>query len=188
MPPSPPLVDDGPLQRALDFTVDVRAPRGRGAGVLWSDGRHVVTCSHVAADNEIEITLPGREAPIASRLVRRRAESDLALLELAEPVARPPVEPRLEPLRPGEVLFAVGNPWGEHGALTAGVAFAAPTPGGWVVADLRVAPGNSGGPLVDSRGRLVGVVSLWSGGAAVAVPVSEVMVLVGNACAASRFI
>jgi serine protease Do len=78
-------------------------------------------------------------------------------------------------LRVGELVFAVGHPLGVRGALTAGVVHAigpaetAASPR-WVQADIRLSPGNSGGPLADAQGRVIGVNSLIAGGLALAVP------------------
>jgi serine protease Do len=78
-------------------------------------------------------------------------------------------------LRVGELVFAVGNPLGVSGALTAGIVhtmglteMADGRP--WVQADIRLAPGNSGGPLADAQGRVIGINSMIVGGLALAVP------------------
>ena len=82
-------------------------------------------------------------------------------------------------IRPGELVFAVGNPLGIAGALTTGIIQAhGPADGRhsphWVQADVRIAPGNSGGPLADARGRVIGINSMIAGGLALAVPSNAV--------------
>jgi serine protease Do len=83
-------------------------------------------------------------------------------------------------LRPGEVVIAVGNPMGFIGALATGVVHALGALRGlgrrtWVQAAVRLAPGNSGGPLADARGRVVGLnTMIVSGGLALAVPSNTV--------------
>jgi serine protease Do len=74
-------------------------------------------------------------------------------------------------LRVGELVLAVGHPFGLARALSAGLVHA--VDGRVIQADLRLAPGNSGGPLADARGRVVGLNAMIVGGLAVAVP-SEV--------------
>ena len=69
---------------------------------------------------------------------------------------------------PGELAVAVGNPLGLVGALTAGLVQRCNAR--WVVADVRLAPGNSGGPLADGAGRAIGINSMVAGGLALAVP------------------
>ena len=81
-------------------------------------------------------------------------------------------------LRVGAVVVALGHPLGLRRTLTAGIVHAvAPTPPDrrrWIHADLRLAPGNSGGPLADTEGRVVGINTLIAGGLALAIPVNEV--------------
>ena len=79
-------------------------------------------------------------------------------------------------LRAGELVIAVGNPLGFIGALTTGVVHGlGPIRGlstqGWVQASIRLAPGNSGGPLADARGRVIGINTMVvSGGLGLAIP------------------
>jgi serine protease Do len=83
-------------------------------------------------------------------------------------------------LRPGELVLAVGNPLGFIGALTTGVVHAqGPLRGlgrqSWVQAAVRLAPGNSGGPLADAQGRVIGINTMVvSGGLALAIPSNAV--------------
>src|SRR4029077_6393455 len=82
-------------------------------------------------------------------------------------------------LRPGELVIAIGNPLGFMGALTAGVIHAVgPLPGlgprKWIQAGVRLAPGNSGGPLADASGNVVGVNTMVAGRLGLAVPSNEV--------------
>src|SRR5581483_6524418 len=82
-------------------------------------------------------------------------------------------------LRPGELVIAIGNPLGFIGALTAGVVHAVgPLPGlgprKWIQAGVRLAPGNSGGPLADASGTVVGVNTMVAGRLGLAVPSNEV--------------
>ncbi|HUQ80412.1 MAG TPA: trypsin-like peptidase domain-containing protein, partial [Gemmatimonadaceae bacterium] len=81
-------------------------------------------------------------------------------------------------LRTGDLVLALGNPLGITGALALGVVHAVERRRGaprWLRADIRLAPGNSGGPLADARGRVVGVNTLIANGLGVAVPVTTVL-------------
>lgn len=73
-------------------------------------------------------------------------------------------------LRAGEIVVAVGNPLGLVGAVTLGIVHSGAAPQRWVAADVRLAPGNSGGPLADVNGRVIGINSMIAGGLALAVP------------------
>ncbi|HXI98786.1 MAG TPA: trypsin-like peptidase domain-containing protein, partial [Gemmatimonadaceae bacterium] len=88
-------------------------------------------------------------------------------------------------LRPGELVFAHGHPLGIRDALAMGVLHAVTRDrdksARWIVADVRLAPGNSGGPLVDAEGRLVGINSMVVNGLGVAVPASLVQRFVERA-------
>src|SRR4029450_8978197 len=80
-------------------------------------------------------------------------------------------------LRTGDLVVALGHPWGITGAIALGIVHVVETRRGaprWIRADIRLAPGNSGGPLADARGRVVGVNTLIAGGLGVAVPTTTV--------------
>jgi len=89
-------------------------------------------------------------------------------------------------LRPGELLFAYGHPLGVSHALAMGALHGVirdkrtgdPR---FIAADIRLAPGNSGGPLVDAEGRLVGVNSMIVGGLGVAIPADVAQAFVARA-------
>jgi serine protease Do len=76
--------------------------------------------------------------------------------------------------------MAVGNPFGFIGALTTGVVHSTPNRKQWVAADVRLAPGNSGGPLADARGRVIGINTMIAGGLALAVPSNAVDVFLAR--------
>ncbi|HLJ47146.1 MAG TPA: trypsin-like peptidase domain-containing protein, partial [Bryobacteraceae bacterium] len=127
--------------------------QGSGSGIIWTSDGTVITNAHVARDRTMQVELwDGRSFPaeVASRDDRR----DLAKLKL-KTFGLPAVQTRdSASLRPGELVVAVGNPLGFIGALTTGVVHAlGPVQGlgrkSWVQAAIRLAPGNSGGPLAD---------------------------------------
>src|SRR5207245_9549527 len=83
-------------------------------------------------------------------------------------------------LRPGKLAIAIGNPMGFVGALTTGVlhAIGPLRPVGsqtWVQASVRRAPGNSGGPLADARGHVIGISTMVAGRLALAIPSNAVL-------------
>jgi serine protease Do len=75
-------------------------------------------------------------------------------------------------LVPGELVIAAGHPHGIAGAVTAGIVHRCNAR--WVMADVRLAPGNSGGPLADATGHVVGINSMIARGLALAVPSAAV--------------
>jgi serine protease Do len=159
-------------------TVQVSVGRGgEGSGVVWRKDGVIVTNAHVARGSGAEIRLwDGRT--LEARTVAREPESDLAALQVRAPVI--PIA-RGDPsvMLPGELVVALGHPLGVAHAVALGVVHQVlRTDDGnacWIRADIRLAPGNSGGPLVDVAGRLLGVNTLVAGGLghAVALPVIE---------------
>jgi serine protease Do len=106
-------------------------------------------------------------------VVRRDPARDLAALQLDAVSQLVPADIRDSgTLAVGELVFAAGNPLGFVGAVTAGLVHRSSAR--WVVADVRLAPGNSGGPLADAQGRVVGINSMVAHGLALAVPTAEV--------------
>jgi serine protease Do len=158
-------------------TVEIGAGQGPiGCGVLWPGG-FVVTNAHVAQQRSLPLRLAdGRE--LEATLIARDRSVDLALLRIAPCGLRPARIADANAIRVGSLVVALGHPLGVRGALTAGIIHrigpltARGRP--WIQADLRLAPGNSGGPLADARGRVIGVNAMIAGDLALAVPVGEV--------------
>lgn len=160
--------------RLRRVTVQVRAgARSAGAGVMWLRHGLVVTNAHVASGQGIEVVLPDGRAARA-RLIARDPERDLAALALPPGDHEPAVRADARGLRPGELVVAVGHPLGVAYATALGLVHRAPTggrgPAAWLQADIRLAPGNSGGPLADAAGRIVGINAMIVGGLGYAVP------------------
>lgn len=160
-------------------------PRGgAGAGFLWSPDGSVMTNHHVVAGSggEVEVVLTD-DRSFDAEVVGSSRRLDLAMLRLRDaPVEAPPTPPvgDSDALRVGELVFAVGHPWGRRGAVTAGIVSGLGSIGGpfgrahYVQSDAYLAPGNSGGPLVNARGEVVGVNAMVSGGLALAIPSNTV--------------
>jgi serine protease Do len=148
--------------------------RGSGSGVIWTSDGTIITNAHVARGTQISLQLwDGREfdATVASRDPHR----DLAALRIDATNLPSAVVADSSQVRPGELAIAIGNPLGFVGALTTGVVHGVgPLRGlgsqSWVQADVRLAPGNSGGPLADARGRVIGINTMIAGRLALAIP------------------
>jgi len=163
------------LQQAV---VEVRSGEtASGTGIIWGGAGLVVTNAHcIRRGAPVQVNAGGkwREA----HALAYHPHHDLALLA-APSVAGPLLELRdPDSLRTGELVFAHGHPLGIKDALAMGVLHAVTRDRSgsarWIVADVRLAPGNSGGPLVDAAGRLVGINSMVVNGLGVAVPASLV--------------
>ena len=152
--------------------------RGAGSGVIWASNGLIVTNAHVARGSHLRVQLwDGRE--FSADVVSRDSRCDLASLQI--PASDLPAAAIADSarVRAGELAIAIGNPLGFLGALTTGVIQAVgPLPGSgsqpWVQADVRLAPGNSGGPLADASGRVIGINTMAAGRLALAIPSNTV--------------
>jgi serine protease Do len=157
------------VQRSLVIVQVLR--HGFGAGVIWRKNGMILTNAHVVNQPTPRIVLPnGSEYP--AKVLRRDTEIDLALLQIAAgDLAAAQVASQSE-LKIGELVFAVGHPWGQRGSTTLGVLAAldlAQTRGPRRMVpvlrtDAQLAPGNSGGPLVNAAGKVIGLNTLILGG------------------------
>lgn len=159
-------------------TVQVRSSRGSGgSGVIWNSQGLIITNAHVAPfDRAIVELWDGRVIEAIRTDIDSR--QDLAALQV-ETTDLPSVTVGDSDLRVGELVLAVGNPLGLVGALTKGIIHATDSIDDfstqrWVKADIRLAPGNSGGLLADARGRVIGINTMIAGGLALAIPSKRV--------------
>ncbi len=167
---------------AHENVVQVRT-RGRGAaaGVIWGEEGLILTNHHVVGGGRrggrVQVVLhDGRT--FEAEVVRRGRDPDLALLRLEEAPGDLPATPvgDSDKLRVGELVYAIGHPWGRLGAVTAGIVSGlgvARGPGGrarYVQSDVSLAPGNSGGPLLNARGEVVGINAMIFGRLALSIP------------------
>ena len=143
-------------------------PAGTGSGFVWDDAGHIVTNFHVVQNaNGARVRLWDHESYDAE-LVGVAPNYDLALLRINAPASklRPIPIGESGKLQVGQRTFAIGNPFGLDQTLTTGVLSALGRTINAVTGrpiedviqtDAAVNPGNSGGPLLDSAGRLIGV-------------------------------
>jgi serine protease Do len=138
----------------------------------------IVTSAHVLRGRRASIQLwDGRQLDAdITQIDRARDLASLRVLSKGLPAAALGDSGRL---RAGELVLAIGNPLGFVGALSTGVVHAVgPLPGlpagSWVQANLRLAPGNSGGPLANALGEVVGINAMVAGRLALAIPSNTV--------------
>lgn len=152
--------------------------RGAGAGISLGNGQ-VLTNHHVARGHHIQVILENGEI-LDARTLARDPDVDLALLEIP-PSGLPSAVLAAKLPQPGEMVFALGHPWGERNLLTAGVLSAVSTArnrrGDFKIlrTDARLAPGNSGGPLLNAAGEVIGLNAMIVGGdQGIAIPVAAI--------------
>ena len=148
-------------------------PQGTGSGFIWDDAGDIVTNFHVIQNAlqkaQIARVTLSNQKKFDARLVGISPENDLAVLRINAPRAdlSPILVGTSENLQVGQKVFAIGNPFGFDQSLTTGIVSAVgrtiPSAAtrqpidGVIQTDAAVNPGNSGGPLLDSAGRLIGV-------------------------------
>jgi serine protease Do len=164
-------------ERLRHITVQVRTRRsGEGSGMIWSPDGLVVSNAHVVRSRLVEIELwDGRT--FEGRVRWRDPQQDLAVLTIPAAGLPRAVPGNVASLRPGEIVLALGHPFGVTNALSLGVVHQLlndPTVSDWIRADIRLAPGNSGGPLANSAGEVIGLNTLVMGGLAHAISVVAV--------------
>jgi len=157
------------VQRSLVVLNNGR--RGFGAGIIWSRDGLILTNYHVIAHGRARVGLAdGSEHP--AEPVASDPEIDLALLRIEGRELPAALVADSRDLRVGQLVLAVGHPWGQRGVVTAGLVSSlgkAQTRGkrgqvDIIRSDARLAPGNSGGPLVNAAGAVVGINTMIIGG------------------------
>src|SRR5215218_6109428 len=161
------VVGAGSSARSLDIESEgVREQSG--SGFIWDGAGHVVTNNHVVSGTqEVAVRLASGQV-IGASIVGTAPNYDLAVVRLRNTrhLPAPIAVGTSADLKVGQAAFAIGNPFGLDQSLTTGVISALkrrlPTSAGReignvVQTDAAVNPGNSGGPLLDSAGRLIGV-------------------------------
>jgi serine protease Do len=163
-----------------EATVEVRTQgHGNGSGIIWRADGLIITNDHVVHGEHVEVVLAdGTVFP--AQVVDRDPDNDLAALHVdAKGLPAAPIGDSSN-LRVGELVLAMGNPLGMKSALTVGIVHMVATTRNaqsehrWIRADLSLLPGNSGGPMVNAQGAVIGVNSMVVGGLALAVPSNTV--------------
>ncbi len=158
------------VQRSLVMVHNGRF--GVGTGIFWRSGGYILTNQHVLGRKKrLRVTLnDGREVP--ARLVERAPAIDLALLQVELPDAPAALIADSRGVKVGQIVLAVGHPWGQRGVVTAGIISglgnATTRRRGEKIpiirSDVTLAPGNSGGPLVNAAGGVIGINTMIVGG------------------------
>jgi S1-C subfamily serine protease len=172
--------------RAQSWTVTVRADQSYGAGVAVDRAGYVLTNLHVVDGAKvISVTAFGADA-VSAEVQATDGELDLALLHVSTPFTNAAVVGDSKALRVGDEVMAVGSPRKMYFSVSRGmVSFPNRFLDGveYIQTDLPINVGNSGGPLVDREGNVVGIVSFIlrdSQGISFALPIDRAMARFGE--------
>src|ERR671931_647791 len=174
--------------------------RGNGSGVIWNVDGNIVTCSHIVGElDEVEVTLSnGKSYP--AKVIGNDPYSDIALLKIESANDKEdnnlPLKPieiaDSENLKAGQFVLALANPYGEYPSITEGIITserrsirgigegwrwapaAADVMDNIVITDARLNPGYSGGPLVDVKGKMIGLNIAYISSRGIAIRTSKV--------------
>jgi serine protease Do len=165
---------EGLVPRTADL---ITTQRASGSGVVVDPDGYIVTNAHVVGGAQrlrVELPVPAigssilaaRSRTVSARIVGIDLETDLAVIRIDERQLPALAFGDSDELSAGQVVLAFGSPLGLHNSVTLGVVSAVArqlepeSPMIYVQTDATIGPGSSGGPLVDVRGRLVGINTL----------------------------
>jgi len=136
-----------------------------GSGVIISKNGYIVTNSHVVEDaDSIMVKIPGSDKEYDGKLVGSDPKSDIAVIKISANNLKAVSMGSSSGLKIGDVVFAIGNPFGVGLSVSQGIISAQHKNGigineyeNFIQTDASINPGNSGGALIDSRGALIGI-------------------------------
>lgn len=150
------------LQDAANGAVTIFAGDGMGSGVLISPDGYILTNHHVASAGRVRVRWPDHSESVG-QVVRADSRRDVALIKVDAPKGRP-LTLRRSPVDLGETVYAIGTPLRDElqNTVTRGVVSGMRTMDGesFIQSDAPITHGNSGGPLLDEKGAVVGLSDL----------------------------
>lgn len=158
----------GLADKALKSVFTIETDTSLGAGfAAWEEAGviYVITANHVVADaRSAFVTISRKDGSWSGQIVRKDKKNDLALIRVSgRPRDAAPLwqQPRRATPSPGDELVLIGSPYGLGGTVTTGIVSRVTKKS--VQTDAAANPGNSGGPALDPRGRIVGVLVAGGG-------------------------
>ena len=193
------------LDSIVEIMVSTAAGGGSGSGFVWDYQNHIVTNQHVIANAQsVEVSFSDGRSYRAT-VIGEDADADVAVLKVD-------TDDKLKPIKlgdsdtavPGQIAIAIGNPFGEEFTLTQGIVSAVGrnirsgnqgfTTPDVIQTDAAVNPGNSGGPLLNRHGEVIGINaqirsdSRQNSGVGFAVPINIAKLVVPDLIESGEFV
>ena len=168
--PAPGALGDWPAGSSPMFATEIPGPEdfqadAVGSGVILTSGGYILTSAHVVDEAaEIRVVIPGNDDPLVARLIGADMVTDIAVIKV-EAAGLPPAPLAEKPqLAVGDLALTIGNQFGLDHTVTSGIisglgrknltgsAFE-----DFIQTDAPINPGSSGGALIDTRGRVIGI-------------------------------
>ena len=156
---------DGHGQRGMGARDNKRVVKSLGSGVIISNDGYIITNNHVVEDmDEIIVSVMDNSTEFKAKVIGADPKTDLAVIKIEAKNLSAVSFANSDKLMEGDVVFAIGNPFGVGLSVTSGIISALNKNNiglnqyeNFIQTDASINPGNSGGALVDSRGALVGI-------------------------------
>jgi serine protease Do len=142
-----------------------RIQRALGSGVIISKDGYIVTNNHVVdGADKIKVSIAGNKKEYEAKLIGKDEKSDLAIVKIQAKDLNAITFYNSDKVKVGDMVFAIGNPYGLGETITQGIVSATGRSGMGIVeyedfiqTDASINPGNSGGALINSAGHLIGI-------------------------------
>ena len=149
------------LKSAKQSTVVIRSAGGHGSGFAIGDGSYIVTNAHVTGSAKNLTIITSSNLEVEAQVVLSDKGRDIALLKI-QGVRLPPLHISTDAIQVGDDIYAIGAPLFENklsGTVTKGIMSAHRVYEGfnWLQGDVAISPGNSGGPLINTNGSVIGI-------------------------------
>jgi len=143
----------------------IKKENALGSGVIISKDGYIVTNNHVIAEaDEVTVMINGSHQEYKAKIIGKDKDSDLAVIKIEADNLEPIKLSTIDEVKLGDVVFAIGNPFGVGQTVTQGIISALNKNHmginkyeNFIQTDASINPGNSGGALIDSRGALIGI-------------------------------
>lgn len=151
------------IKKALESVVTISTGSGHGSGAIISSNGLILTCHHnIYSMNEVEVIF-SNGIKAKAKVLRKAPEYDIVLLQLSEIITNPIYLSKRKQVDPGEEAWVIGTPgFTDLGqTITKGVISGNRIIDNreYIQTDASVSPGNSGGPLLDANGEIIGIVN-----------------------------